>query len=148
MKLEEITVLVESSIEAYGLEPVNCRGEKAGKWSIPGEGRAVYVEVFTFPGNPDAHYLQFSCPLIVEPKMRQEEFYRNLLEINYDLYGCSISKSGDSFYIKSLKEAESYDKDEIVILLKRLVHYSSDYYGKLAFKYDGSWKLSEGESGE
>lgn len=139
MLLEEVSVLVEASIAALGVEPGLCRGDKPGQWNLKYKGSTVWIDVFNFPANPDKYYFQVMSPLTVVPDRNQESYMQNLLEINHNLYGAWISKKEDWFYVMSLREADNLDASEIDATLDRVAFYSADYYGKLTFKFEGSW---------
>lgn len=139
MIFEEITALVESRIEALGVDAALCRGDKPGQWNLTYKGSTVWIDVFSFPATPDKYYFQVMSPLTAEPDRNKEDYFKNLLEINHNLYGAWISKKGDWFYVMSLREADNLDHSEIDATFDRVAFYSADYYGKLSFKYEGSW---------
>jgi hypothetical protein len=78
-------------------------------------------------------------PLLAVPDKNVESFFQNCLEINHGLYGSWISKKGDWLYVMFLREAAGLDLNEINATLDRVAIYSSDYNGKLKFKFEGSW---------
>lgn len=139
MNLEEVTTLVESSITGLKVDPVACRGEKPGQWNLTVKGATVWIDVFNFQSNPDRWYFQVMSPLTAVPDRNVEAFYQNVLEINHNLYGSSICKKENWMYVMSLREAVGLDQSEVDATIDRVSHYSSDYYGKLSFKFEGSW---------
>lgn len=139
MDLQQTSALVEESIRGLKVDPVACRGQKEGQWSLIYRGSTVWIDVFNFQDNPTRWYFQMMSPLLPVPDKNVESFYQNCLEINHNLYGSWISKKGDWLYVMFLREAAGLDLNEINATLDRVAIYSSDYNGKLKFKFEGSW---------
>lgn len=139
MNLNAVAFLIEQSLEELGVDPGLCRGDKTGQWNLTYKGSTVWIDVFNFPQNPDKYYFQVMSPLTRIPDRNHEAFFKNCLEINHGLYGSGISIKGDWTYVLSLREADNLDKSEIDATLDRVAFYSADYFGKLTFKFEGSW---------
>lgn len=139
MDFNQLSGLVEDSIRALKVDPALCRGAKAGQWSIIYKGATVWIDAFNFQDNPARWYFQVMSPLVAVPDKNQESFFQNLLEINHTLYGSWISKKNDWTYVMFLREADGLELSEIGATLDRVAYYSSDYQGKLKFKFEGSW---------
>ncbi|MCC6251749.1 MAG: YbjN domain-containing protein [Bacteroidia bacterium] len=139
MTLESLSFLVEQSIVEIGKDPVLSRGDKPGQWTISYKGSTVWIDIFNFPDNPNRYYFQVMSPLLRVPDRNHEEIFRNILEINHNLYGSWISIKDNWMYVLNLRESDNLDQSEIVATLDRVAFYSNDYYGKLSFKYEGSW---------
>jgi len=139
MQYPEIEKIVHESLRGLKLDPESCKGEKSGQWNLKIKDSTVWIDVFNFEGNPERWYVQVMSPLLKVPEKNHEAFAINCLEINHKLYGCSICKKGDWYYVISLREAEGLDLSEMDAMVDRVGIYSSDYYGKLTFKFEGSW---------
>ncbi|MFN8277138.1 MAG: YbjN domain-containing protein [Chitinophagales bacterium] len=139
MTFEETAALVEKSLEGLKLDLAKTRGEKAGQWSFTVKDATVWIDVFNFPTAPERFYFQVMSPLCAVPDKRADEFYQNLLEINHSMYGSWMCKKGEWLYVLSLREAAGLGQSEVDATIDRVAHYSSDYYAKLAFKYEGCW---------
>jgi hypothetical protein len=139
MDFNQTSVLVEASLAALKVDPVACRGQKPGQWSITYKGVSVWIDVFNFANNPDRWYFQVMSPLVIVPDKNQEAFYQNLLEINGLLFGSWICKKGDWTYVMFLREAADLDQNEVNATLDRVAIYCADYQGKVKFKFEGSW---------
>ena len=50
-----------------------------------------------------------------------------------------LYKKENWIYVLSLRETAGLDQSEIDATLDRVGFYSSDYYSKLTFKYEGCW---------
>ena len=150
MNIEQVSPLIEASIAGLKVDPALCRGQKPGQWSYKLKDASVWIDVFAFDTNPGKFYLQVMSPLCAMPEKKQLEFLTDILEINYKIVGCSICKKGDWLYILNLRETDNIDQSEIDATLDRVAFYSTDYYAKLAFKYEGCWapaKPVEGNRG-
>jgi hypothetical protein len=127
------------------IDAATCRGEKPGQWSFKIKDASVWVDAFSFPANPDKFYFQVMSPLCAVPDKNKEAFITDLLEINYKMYGSAMCKKENWIYVLSLREADGLDQSEVDATFDRVGIYSSDYYSKLSFKYEGCWlpKTSE-----
>jgi hypothetical protein len=139
MTHQEVYQMVEKSIEGLKVDPALCRGEKPGQWSYKLKDATIWIDVFEWNAGSGKYYIQVMSPLCVVPDLKTQEFLLDVLEINYKLVGCSICKKGDWLYILNLREIEGIDQSEIDATLDRVGFYSTDYYGKLAFKFEGCW---------
>ncbi len=139
MEFESTFILIEASIAELGVDPMLCRGDKRGQWNLTYKGATIWIDLFDSPVNPSKYYFQIMSPLLRVPDRNLQAFALNVLEINHTLYGSWICKKADWFYVMSLREAANLDKSEIDATMDRVAFYSSDYNGKLMFKYEGSW---------
>ena len=139
MNLQEISQLIETSIAGLKIDVQTSRGEKAGQWSYKSKDASIWIDVFDFPSAPGKFYLQIMSPLCAVPDKKADEFCQDLLEINYKMYGSWMCKKSNWIYVLSLREADGLDQSEIDITLDRVAFYSTDYYSKLSFKYEGCW---------
>jgi hypothetical protein len=139
MDIHQTSTLVETYIKALGVDPAACRGQKPGQWAITYKGATLWIDVFNMQGSPDRWYFQVMSPLVEVPDKNQESFYQNLLEINHTLFGSWICKKDKWTYVMFLREAADLDQNEVNATFDRVAHYSSDYQGKIKFKFEGSW---------
>lgn len=135
MNLQQASQLVEDSIKGLGMDPVACRKPTQGQWNVTFKGAPIYIDVFNFPAKPENYYLQIMSPLFKVPELRREAIYRDLLEMNYDMYSCGMCIKNDWFYILTLRPTTGLDLIEVNFLLDQVGFYSNDYYNKLTFKY-------------
>jgi hypothetical protein len=138
-----VTDYIEKSLQEIGFDPRTTRGEKEGQWTINYKNSTVWIDLFSYPQNPEKYYFQVMSPLCRMVDRQKEEFAIDLLEINYLLYGCWICKKDDWIYIMHLREADNLQKTEIDNTIERVAVYSSEYWGKLSFKYKDAWDKKE-----
>ncbi|OFX42415.1 MAG: hypothetical protein A2046_13395 [Bacteroidetes bacterium GWA2_30_7] len=141
MNIQEAGVLIENSLKRLNLDPATCRGEKQGQWSFKSKDATIWIDVFSFPTNPEKYYLQIMSPLCTIPESKSDAFMQDLLEINYQMYGSWMCKKANWVYVLCLRESAGLDQSEIDATLDRVSFYSSDYFGKLSFKYQGCWTV-------
>ena len=139
MNLQQLSTLIESSIAGLKIDVSTARGQKAGQWSIKIKDASVWIDIFDFPTTPGKYYLQVMSPLLEVPDKRADAFFQDLLEINYKMYGSWMCKKENWIYVLHLREADGLDQSEVDIAIDRVAHYSTDYYSKLSFKYEGCW---------
>lgn len=139
MNLQEAAPLVEASIRRLNCDPVLCRGQKPGQWSYTLRDAAVWIDVFSSETNQGKWYIQVMSPLCEVPNRKSAEFFQDILEINYQLYGSWFCKKDNWLYIMCLRETVGLDQTEVDATLDRVAFYKSDYHAKLQFKYQGSW---------
>lgn len=139
MDLNQTSTLVENYIKVLNVDPVACRGQKPGQWSIIYKGATIWIDAFNFPDKPERWYFQVMSPLLVVPDKNVEAFYQSVLELNHTMYGSSVCKKNDWTYVMSLREADGLDQSEVNATVERVAFYCSDYLGKLKFKFEGSW---------
>ncbi len=137
MNYNETKAVVEQCLLDLGVQPKDAAGKVEGQWAITYKGSTVWIDVFETQASPGKWYIQVMSPMMRNPIKQVQDVYRNLLEINGQLYGCWICKKGDWFYMTNLREAIGLDKSELDATLDRVAFYSSDYLSKLLFKYEG-----------
>ncbi len=139
MNLAQVTPIVENSIRGLKLDPASCKGDNQGQWNLKIKDSTVWIDVFNFDSNPDRWYIQVMSPLLAVPNRNEENIMRDILEINAKLYGCAVCKKKNWYYVINIRETDGLDQSELDATIDRVGIYSSDYYSKLSFKYEGSW---------
>ncbi|MCU0451805.1 MAG: YbjN domain-containing protein [Bernardetiaceae bacterium] len=146
LNLEPYYKLVEEAIDSLGVSPDSCRTEKTGQWDMKKGSASIWIDVFLSKQNEEYGYLQIMSPIIRIPENRREEFFRELLEINYGLYGVSFNIYNDWVYLKVIRELENLDKEEAVAMLNRTGSYADDYDDYLKNKYVAPFTGSGGRA--
>ena len=77
-----LTEHIEKSIEEVGIDPFSTRGKKDGQWTFKYKNSTVWVDVFSYPSNPEKYYFQVMSPLCKMVDKKAEEFAIDLLEKN------------------------------------------------------------------
>ena len=134
MDLQAFYKMVEENISSLGVDPVVCRGEKAGQWNMKKGSANVWIDVWETE-KKDYGYFQCMAPFVEIPTENTEAFYREILEINHKLYGVGMTKFQSWIYAKSIRELEGLDGSEMMAMINRVGNYADDYDDKLRNKY-------------
>jgi hypothetical protein len=128
---EVLSSLIEKSIADLNVDPALCRGEKNGQWNLKYKTATLWIDLFNFEHKPELFYLQIMSPVMKILEDHKEEFYNELLEMNFNTYGCSLCKKDEWIYVLSLRTAEFVTGREIDYYLDLVAHYSAAYKVKL-----------------
>ena len=142
MDLQPYYQMVENNIKKLGIDPAACRGEKEGQWNLKKGSANVWVDIWE---TDDGSYGYFQCvaPVVKVPEKNKKAFYEEILEINHRLYGVGMTKYGEHIFIKTIRELEGLDENEMMAMLNRIGNYADDYDDLLYNKY---WGEESGES--
>ena len=136
MNLVPFYDMVESNIKKLGVDPADCRGEKSGQWNMKRGSASIWIDVWE-TDNKDYGYFQCMAPVVEVPTKNTEAFYREILEINHNLYGVGMTKFQSWIYIKTIRELDGLDEGEMMAMLNRVGTYADDYDDILRDKYWG-----------
>ena len=134
MDLSPYYEMVENCIRKIGVDPVNCRGKKAGQWNLARGSASVWIDVFIVN---DYGYFQCMGPVSKIPADNQVEFLTEVLDINHKLYGVGMTKYKDWIYVKTIRETEGLDENEITAQMNRIGAYADQYDDHFKDKYFG-----------
>jgi hypothetical protein len=132
--IQEYYGIVEKAIQKIGINPVECREEKVGQWSLRKGETKVWVDIFNIEKEGRA-YFQCMSPIMKTPLMKREAFYKELLEINDGLFGVAFSIYKEQVWVKVLREAIGMDEQECHASIIRIGTYGSQYTTYLMEKY-------------
>lgn len=140
MDLQSYYQIIENAISQIGIDPALCRAkndagqEVPGQWNLKKGEQSVWVDLWYIEKEQRA-YFQVLAPMMDVPANISPAFYRELLEINYDLYGVAFVISRDKVYIKIIREADGMDSPECLASIYRVGNYASHYDPILREKY-------------
>jgi hypothetical protein len=140
--IEAYYQMVEGCIARLGVDPLVCRGEKPGMWSLKKGSADVWIDVWKVE-NDDYGYFQAMAPVCEIPANRTQEFLQEILEINHNLYGVGMTKYENWIYIKTIRELDGISEDEMFAMFNRIGNYADDYDDILRDKYFGGGRRSE-----
>ena len=126
--------MVEKSISDLGVDPAVCRGEKEGQWSLKKGSASVWIDIWHIEQENRA-YFQVLAPVMQVPPANQEEFFKELLELNYTLYGVAFVKYQDWVYVKLIRECDGMEQKEAAATINRVGWYADEYDDRLKVKY-------------
>jgi hypothetical protein len=147
MDLNEIGKMIEASLEGLKIDVAEARGDKPGQWAYKMSDSTIWIDVYDLPAKPGVYYMRVLSPLMAMPDKKVDEFLQDLLEINFKLFNAAMAKKGDWIYLINLRQTQDLNQTEIDSILDQIAFYSSDYYAKLSFKYEGCWLPKTTEAG-
>lgn len=136
MDLTPYYQMVENCIKQLGVDPEACRDKNPGQWNLKKGSANVWIDVFKREKDVFG-YFQCMGPIVDIPQTNKEAFYQELLEINHSLYGVAMTKFKERIYIKTIRELDGLNEDEIMAMIKRVGGYADDYDDYLKNKYFG-----------
>ncbi|MES2554953.1 MAG: YbjN domain-containing protein [Bacteroidota bacterium] len=139
MNAEKATDLIENHLKGLNLDPTLCRGDESGKWSMRVGDAIVWINVFNSPIDSDDWFMQVSSPLFKMPEKNTEAICIDLLELGSNMYTCGMVKRDNWFYILSLQPLNELMPSTIAFIIDKVAFYRNDFFGKMDFKYAGSW---------
>jgi len=127
--------IVEQAIANLGVTPEECKGEILGVWNLKRGSATINVEIYVNEAN-NMPYCRVYCQFMEVPQIRLEEFYRELLELNMQHVGITFCLFENWVYLKSDREAEGLDVNEIYLMLVRIGAIADGFDDTLKNKYD------------
>jgi hypothetical protein len=134
MDLTHVHVMVENVIRRFGIDPTSCRGEKPGQWNLTKGSAQIWIDVMEIN---ESGYFQCMAPISAVPASRTQEFYQEILETNHKLYGVGMTKFKEWIYIKTIRETDGLDENEVAAQMNRIGVYADEYDDYFKNKYFG-----------
>lgn len=133
--IEEYYKVIEKAIESLGVEPDKCRDENdPGAWAVMRGKQEIWVDCWHIE-EEDRAYFQVLAPILEVPADISPIFYREVLEINYNLFGVAFGIFKNMLALKVIREAEGLDDSEALNTITRVGTYAADYGTALMDKY-------------
>jgi hypothetical protein len=137
--LNKYYLIVEEGIRLAGVDPELCRSNQEGQWNLKRGETELWVDLW-YVEEENHTYFQVMTPLVSIPEENKEAFYRELLDLNYQMIGSHFVTYKDGVYIKITKEAETLTSDELVLILNRIGYYGEVFEEGFIKKF-GTHKL-------
>lgn len=137
VNIQDYYKIVEDAIDELGVDPNSCRDEnEQGAWALMRGNQEVWIDCW-YIEEEDMVYFQVLAPVFETPDTLPVEFYRDILEINYSLFGVSFGIYKNMLALKVIREANSMDKDDALAMISRIGNYAAEYGPDLSIKYLG-----------
>jgi hypothetical protein len=120
--LNKYYIIVEEGIRQAGVDPELCRSNSEGQWNLKRGNTELWVDLW-YVEEENHTYFQVMTPLVSLPDENKEVFYRELLDLNYQMISACFVTYKDGVYIKITKEAETLSPEELVLCLSRVGYY-------------------------
>ena len=130
--------LVDSSLIKMGIDPATCRvAGKPAQWDLKRGSASVWIDIL-WDEKAGAAYFQCMAPVIKVPTSAREVFYEEVLTLGHNLYGCGFTLFQGYIYVKTLREVDGLDANEISATLTRIGYYADTYDDYLRDRYFGA----------
>jgi hypothetical protein len=135
--IQDYYKIVEDAIDELGVDPNSCRDDnEQGAWALMRGNQEVWIDCW-YIEEEDMVYFQVLAPVFETPDTLPVEFYRDILEINYSLFGVAFGIYKNMLALKVIREANGMDKDEALAMISRIGNYAAEYGPDLSIKYLG-----------
>lgn len=136
VNLDAYFKIVEDAIKAIGIKPEDCREEKIGQWTLQKGSAKVWLDLWHLE-KENRVYFQVISPVLDLATLKGNaiDLYKELLEINHQLYGVGFTIYNNWVYIKVIREADGMDTNEANAMLWRVGSYADQYDDYLKNKY-------------
>ncbi len=135
--IQDYYKIVEEAITELGVDPNSCRDEQEfGAWALMRGDQEVWIDCW-YLEEEDEVYFQVLAPIFETPEDLPVEFYREILEVNYSMFGVSFGIYKNMLALKVIREATGMDKEEALAMVSRVGNYASEYSPALSLKYLG-----------
>jgi hypothetical protein len=135
MNLEIYYKMVEKCISSLGVDPLICRGKEAGQWTLKKGSSTVWIDIW-YIEKEKRSYIQIMSPVMEVKTTQTEAFYKELLEINDKLFGCGFTLYQNTAWLKSIRETDGLDENELLNMFNRVGNYADQYDDYLKSKYN------------
>jgi hypothetical protein len=139
--------MIESIFAEFGLDPVACRGEKPGQWALVRGSAKVWVDIWYIETEGRAYFQGMSPVMMLPAADQQAAFFKELLEINDQLFGVAFTVFNGWAWLKHIRETDGLDKAEATATINRIGVYADKYDDMLKAKYGESVPPSAGVPG-
>ena len=135
--IQEFYKIVENAISLLNVDPNNCRDdEESGAWALMRGNQEIWIDCW-YVDEEDKVFFQVLAPVFEVPDNLPVEFYRELLEINYTLFGVSFGIYKNMLALKVIRDASGMDSDEAFSIISYVGDYASEQTPSLSIKYLG-----------
>jgi hypothetical protein len=134
-ELKKYYDIVETGIEMAQVKPEHCRSKTEGQWNLKRINTDIWIDLWHMEDEGKT-YFQVMTPLVEIPQEKKEEFFHELLDLNYQLVGGGFVTYKNGVYLKATQDAETITPDTVFILLNRIGHYGNLFEEGLLKRYN------------
>lgn len=136
-EIQKTIEMVENSIRKLGIDPVSCRGEKEGQYSLTRGSVQIWIDVWHIEKENRA-YFQVMSPIIETVNVANKPaLYEELLQFNDTLFNVAFTLYNNWVWLKTLREVDSLDENEVYAQITRVGNYADRYDDELKQKHSG-----------
>jgi hypothetical protein len=146
MNFEIFSQMIESSLAALGINPVDSRCAEDGQWLLFNGDTEIYIDLWEEKNDNPWLYFENELPIfifqVISPICHLPEeptlhFYESLLHNNLNLINASytINKEQNILAVKVRKTSKFITQEEIIDLIEAIGYYSEITYETLSEIY-------------
>jgi hypothetical protein len=121
--LQKYYAIVEEGIKQAGVDPELCRSETEGQWNLKRHESEVWIDVWPAENEGGHTYFQVMTPLVEIPQENETAFYRELLDLNYQMVGASLVTYKNGAYVKFTGEVATMTPEQVAVAMQRVGYY-------------------------
>lgn len=132
--------IVEQGIAQVVDNIASTRRDEKGSWTLYKGDIEIWVDLWEIEqglrgSRQNLPYFQVMSVLETVPANVNPALFKELLEINYKLYGVAFCISHDRLILKIIREAEFLNAEEVYFMILRVGNYASEYAPLIINKY-------------
>lgn len=132
--------IVEQGITQIVENVATTRRADAGSWTVFKGDVEIWIDLWEIEqglrgDKQNLPYFQVMSVLDTVPADVNPLMYKELLEINYKLYGVAFCISQDKLILKLIREAEFLNAEEVYFTILRVGNYASEFAPTIINKY-------------
>ncbi|MCB0737984.1 MAG: YbjN domain-containing protein [Bacteroidetes bacterium] len=127
-QLAQFYFLVETGLRELEIDPSQCKGDLPGQWNLAFGDIIIGIDVWSIPEQNNKVVFQVQTALARIPEENVEAFYKELLEVNYIMYGIAFSMVDGVIYLKTMRDAHDMHHNDVVDAI-RLCGFYAEHYG-------------------
>lgn len=120
--LKKYYEIVEQGIKLAGVDAELCRSHTEGQWNLKRAESDIWIDVWPVEQEGNT-YFQVMTPLVEIPEVDTEAFYRELLDLNYQMVAACFVTFKNGVYVKITREVETLTAEDVMLCLSRVGHY-------------------------
>ncbi|MDX2245667.1 MAG: YbjN domain-containing protein [Bacteroidia bacterium] len=126
--------IVENALRQLGVDPTTCRGDQPGSWNLVKGSAKIMLDLWYIEQEKRA-YFSGIAPVMKFPKSNSESLAVELLSLNHQLYGAAFTLFKDIVYIRTIREVDGMDTNEVSAMILRVANYADHYDDILQEKF-------------
>ncbi len=132
--------IVEQGISQIVENVASTRRPELGSWTVYKGDVEIWVDLWEIEqglrgSRQNLPYFQVMAVLETVPANVNPALFKELLEINYKLYGVAFCVSHDRLILKLIREAEFLNAEEVYFTVLRVGNYATEYAPAMINKY-------------
>jgi hypothetical protein len=132
--------IVEQGIAQIVEDVSTTRRPEVGSWTLYKSDLEIWVDLWEIEqglrgSKKKLPYFQVMSVLETIPEDVNPLIYKELLEINYKLYGVAFCISANKLLLKVIREAEFLNSEEVYYMILRIGNYATEFAPTIINKY-------------